>query len=166
MAGDETDMAGDDDVFCGPMSMDMNMQGFFSMFDDKPMCVNFLFRTWSLDTRTKFAFACLGSCAMGAAVELLTKTRRELRAAPLPQQQQQQQQQQQRKRSAAMLSLYGVQVVLGYALMLVIMTYNAELFLCGVAGLIIGHAAWNLDAPVAGKTDACCAYDDLPSGDQ
>ena len=73
MAGDETDMAGDDDVFCGPMSMDMSMQGFFSMFDDKPMCVNFLFRTWSLDTRTKFAFACLGSCAMGAAVELLTK---------------------------------------------------------------------------------------------
>ena len=36
----------DDDSFCKG-AMDMNMDGFSSMFDDDPMCINFLFRTWA-----------------------------------------------------------------------------------------------------------------------
>ena len=52
------------------------------------------------------------------------------------------------------------QVTIGYALMLVVMTYNAELFLCTIAGLVVGHAFFNMKAPVTGKPDPCCQYDD------
>ena len=72
----------DDDSFCKG-AMDMNMDGFSSMFDDDPMCINFLFRTWTLDNRTKFAFACIGSCLMGLSVEFLTRSRRLLKEMPL-----------------------------------------------------------------------------------
>ena len=151
----------DDDSFCGGsmhMAMDMNMGGFSSIFDDDQPCTNFLFRTWTLDNPTKFAFGCLGAVAMGVATELLTKARRSAKAEPLHPLLQTPLQQ-----SACMLALYAVQVIMGYALMLVVMTYNAELFLCSIAGLVIGHGLFNLQAPVADKTDPCCQYDDLPN---
>ena len=39
---------------------------------------------------------------------------------------------------------YGGSIMLGYAAMLVAMTYSVELFLSVCLGLVVGHAAFNL----------------------
>ena len=160
---DQMDMMGDhdDDSFCKG-AMDMNMDGFSSMFDDDPMCINFLFRTWTLDNRTKFAFACIGSCLMGLSVEFLTRSRRLLKEMPPADGAVMDTR---RRHNACLLGLYAVQVIIGYAVMLVIMTYNVELFICTIMGLIIGHGFFNLNAPVLDSTDACCSYQDLPGSE-
>ena len=129
------------------MSMDMNMGGVSSIFEKDQPCTNFLFRTWTLDTETKFAFACLGAAAMGVLVEFLTKARRSVRA---------EQQQKPLMQNALLLFLFAVQVILSYALMLVVMTYNVELFFCSIAGVVIGHGCFNLQEAVASSTTHCC----------
>ena len=46
------------------------------------------------------------------------------------------------------LFLYLVQVAAGYLLMLISMTYHAVLFAGVVGGLVLGHAMFNVSAPV------------------
>ena len=55
------------------------------------------------------------------------------------------------------LSLFGINLALGYMAMLVAMTYSVELFSCVVVGLIIGHAIFNMKQPVGESIDPCCA---------
>ena len=55
------------------------------------------------------------------------------------------------------LSLFGINLALGYMAMLVAMTYSLELFSCVVFGLIIGHAIFNMKQPVGESIDPCCA---------
>ena len=57
------------------------------------------------------------------------------------------------------------QATLGYFLMLVAMTYQGELFIAVIAGLGLGHGAFNVHAPVAG-TDACCVEPAPPTAKQ
>ena len=153
----------DDNSFCkDDMPMDMNMHGFSSIFDDDTDCINFLFQTWTLDNRTKFAFACIGSCLMGLSVEFLTRSRRLLKNMPPADGDVMDTR---RMHNARLLGLYAVQVIMGYAVMLVIMTYNVELFICTITGLVIGHGFFNLNAPVLDSTDACCSYQDLPASE-
>ena len=132
--------------FCDGVGTDMLMSGFaFSRTD----CLILLFGPWLLDTAGKFAGAVLGTVILGVATELLTWTRRRCHVAP-------------RLLSrphawrAVMALLYLVQVTLGYFLMLIAMTYSAELFMAVIVGLGVGHVALNLAAPVGEKTDACC----------
>merc|ERR1719181_1856515 len=54
------------------------------------------------------------------------------------------------------LFLYGVQQVMGYLLMLVVMTYQTELFVMVVLGLVVGHAVFNLGTSVGESADMCC----------
>ena len=49
--------------------------------------------------------------------------------------------------------------------MLVAMTYQGELFIAVIAGLGLGHGAFNVHAPVAG-TDACCVEPAPPTAKQ
>ena len=51
--------------------------------------------------------------------------------------------------------------MLGYLAMLVAMTYSVELFLCVVAGLVIGHGVFNLGTPVGETVDPCCASQNI-----
>ena len=60
---------------------------------------------------------------------------------------------------AAMASLFAVQATLGYFLMLIAMTYQGELFIAVIFGLGLGHAAFNVSAPVSESADACCVDD-------
>ena len=57
----------------------------------------------------------------------------------------------------AILSCFAFSLVLGYLAMLVAMTYSVELFLCVVAGLVVGHGVFNLGTPVGETVDPCCA---------
>jgi len=47
------------------------------------------------------------------------------------------------KRLMTTTLLYGLQLSMGYLLMLVIMTYSGVLFLCTILGLMLGHSLWN-----------------------
>lgn len=56
-----------------------------------------------------------------------------------------------------MVTLFGLNLVLGYLAMLVAMTYSIELFLCVVLGLCVGHFVFNSKADVGESVDPCCA---------
>ncbi len=106
----------------------------------------FLFPEWVLDSAVKFAFACIGTFLMGLLVGGLTRARAVVRAAwPTT------------VRAALLrrghaasgrgyaalghalvVLLAAVQLCFGYFLMLVAMTYQAELFIMVVLGLAVG----------------------------
>jgi len=140
--------------FCYGVGTDMYMDGFTSYVnnDETPLCLNLLFTDWTLNTKTKFTFACIGIILLGIFTELLGLLRRLIdtfirqgglgkykRAGPL-----------------IMSTLYGTQVLLGYFLMLTAMTYQVELFVCVLLGLVMGHAAFNLNETPSANTDPCC----------
>ena len=108
------------------------------------------------DDRWKFAFGCIGVAGIGLAAEALIWFRRRL-------QQQKEGKGQRRRKNSRLLdilvesALYCGSILLGYAAMLVAMTYSVELFACVCAGLVIGHAAFNSSAPVGETADPCCA---------
>jgi hypothetical protein len=108
-----------------------------------------LLSTWTLDSAGKFAAACAGTLALGLLLQYLT-----LRRVGLAR----------RRRSASLaaqtLVLYFLQTVLSYLLMLVAMTYSAELFVSMAAGLTLGYALFHLHRPgmpPPEQTEACCA---------
>jgi len=132
----------------------MNMLGFESVAESD--CINLLFKSWTLDSEGKFAAAVIGTFLLAILVELLTYIRREKVAASpkllrLP-----------RRRRAVMGALYLTQVTFGYFLMLIAMTYSAELFIAVILGLFVGHVVFNIDAPVAEGVEKCCVQAEKP----
>ena len=125
-------------------------------------CIILLFTEWRLDTAAKFWLAILGTVALGVAGEALTWFRRNRMssAAALARPGQLGQLVRWLRRGparwrAAMATLFVVQATLGYFLMLVAMTYQGELFIAVILGLGLGHAAFNVGAPVRESTGAC-----------
>lgn len=113
-------------------------------------CVILLFDGWTLDSPGAFAAGVIGTFLLGLIVELLTWTRRHvlqpsprLQSSPLG-------------LKAVMGLAFAAQTTLGYLLMLISMTYQAELFIAVVAGLSLGHLLFNVAAPVPQSVDACC----------
>lgn len=123
----------------------MWMTGFqFAAGNENDPCVVFLFPGWVLDSAGKFAGACIGTFFLGVAIGALGWAREQLRQAwearglweP-------------RSRSqplwrvwaadAALVGIIAVQVCVGYWLMLIAMTYQAELFIMVVLGIAAGH---------------------------
>ena len=159
------------DGFCNvniaPISM--YMDGFAGWSDPKQPCVAFLHRDAALTTPWLMVCALACTVAMGTSVEYLASVRR-WRVAT---------------QDAAIagyvecggsaatavrvirvqiLFLYLVQVAAGYLLMLISMTYHAVLFAGVVGGLVLGHAMFNVSAPVvAGGASACCQHVATPS---
>jgi len=140
-----------EEKFCNGQGTDMYMQGFTASGDSKDACVILLFKSWVLDTRTKFAFGCIGVILLGIAIEGLLCLRREIQS---------------RKillrirgltRRASIIFLFALNIGSGYLAMLVAMTYSVELFICMVLGLVIGHGIFNTDASVGESVDPCCA---------
>jgi len=123
-----------DDVYCSSgtaMYMDgFNWQG--------STCVIYLFAAWTLSTPAKFALAAMGSILFGIVLEFVLWQRRSIYDLPPG------------KRRLVLSSLvYGVQLSLGYFIMLVIMTYSGPLFLCTVGGMMLGHAGFNAQDSLA-----------------
>mmetsp|Transcript_37342 Transcript_37342/g.66857 ORF Transcript_37342/g.66857 Transcript_37342/m.66857 type:complete len:630 (-) Transcript_37342:75-1964(-) len=128
-------------------------------------CVAYLFQPWVLSSAAKFAVACIGTFLMGIFVEFLVSVRRQVLSWEPP-----------RRfigsvlgrrvlKTCSMLTLYAVQVTLGYLLMLVAMTYQVELFLMVIFGLMAGHGIFNLKARVGESADACCQGQDPDTDD-
>lgn len=119
-----------EDKFCwGGTSMYMN--GFQWIGST---CAIYLFPGWTLNTEGKFIASVLGTIVFGVLLESVIRMRRDVIPA-LPTAGYQ--------RLIASTVLYGVQMTLGYSLMLVVMIYSGPLFLAVVVGLMMGHILVN-----------------------
>lgn len=100
-------------------------------------CVVYLFKEWTLDTNVKFAFACIGTFLMGVVVIALGGVRqffwRQHEGVPNTSSLHN------RGLIAGVTFTYMVQLTLSYCVMLFVMTYQAELFIMSVLGLVTGH---------------------------
>lgn len=142
------------DGYCYGNGVTMYMDGFKSIAaEDKgsTACINLLFVDWTLDSKSKFAAACIGVFLLGVAVEVLTMLRRTVY----------EQQEPSHSRNVTLTALHGIQVFFGYMLMLAAMTYNAELLCMVCAGLIVGYALFNTQAPPPATLDPCCASSNM-----
>jgi hypothetical protein len=165
---DMSDMdMGDDssgEAYCSGSGVSMYMSGFVwgeESNDGKFACLNILFRNWTLDTKTKFIWAIVATVGLGILVEAIVMLRRDAAVA-----------EQAAMAAAAEAKTYTTKIAwdslrlllmvlhssLAYMLMLVAMSFRAELFLAIVAGLGLGHALFNLNAPVAYNEDSSACH--------
>jgi copper transporter 1 len=114
------------------------MDGFLSWSKESKgstPCLNLLFVDWTLDNDVKFGFACFGVFLFAIATEYLKFQRKAVAKAVA-------------KMAIVgdliLMAYHGMQVTLGYFLMLIAMMYSAELFACLVVGLCVGYALFNL----------------------
>mmetsp|Transcript_23883 Transcript_23883/g.32833 ORF Transcript_23883/g.32833 Transcript_23883/m.32833 type:complete len:652 (+) Transcript_23883:108-2063(+) len=146
----------------------MWMTGFQVLGDDGQPCVALLFEGWELDTTFKFTLGCVGTFFMGICVEGIVAGRRLLvknkwnkkkfpKAISVDNSE--------RLIQFLMLFIYAFQVMLGYFLMLIAMTYQVELFVLVVLGLTAGHGLFNMKAPVLESAEACCQGFDVEADD-
>lgn len=121
-------------------------------------CVIYLFPTWILTSAKSLAGACVGTLVFAVSLEaVIWKRRATVQSFPAGWQ-----------RLSTSTVFYGLQLTMGYMLMLVVMTYSGPLFLCVVVGLMGGHAAFNgggakgktrarEDAAVVAEKGECCS---------
>lgn len=96
-------------------------------------CVIYLFPAWVLSAPGTLAAACIGTLAFGIALEgVIFARRRTVQSMTSGWRQ-----------LGVSTLMYGVQLTMGYMLMLVVMTYSGPLFLCVVVGLMAGHFVFN-----------------------
>lgn len=95
-------------------------------------CVIYLFQSWVLSTPGKFAAAALGSIVFGIALEfVLWKRRSVYTLSPGI------------VRLILSACVYGLQLTMGYIIMLVVMTYSVPLFISTIGGMMLGHVFFN-----------------------
>ena len=140
------------------------MDGFkFSLADEEP-CLNLFFPDWTLDSKPKFYVAMVGVFFLAIFVEGLSSWRyrivlsvklahrRNVDTGP---------------NSTQMLRLvvtlmHGLQGLVGYLLMLTIMTFSVELLLTAVSGLAVGYGIFFQYEEALGRlhvtTNPCCIF--------
>lgn len=165
--------------FCNSMGgggMIMYMDGFrwtLSQNNNNP-CLNLLFPSWTLNSRTKFVAAMVGVFGLAVLAEGVSKlrhvivmqARKQRRLYRLRRRRRRHQRPEQRNYQSrgneslfllrqaneflsehlqtlvrwTIVLLHGLQALVGYILMLAIMTYSVELFLVVILGLAVGYA--------------------------
>ena len=142
------------ETFCTSSdAMDMHMTGFKTVFasSDTP-CVVLWFQGWDLDTKWKFSIAAMSVAALAVVTEYFLSFRRQVEKRVF-------------KRMGADIrdlssaALHVNQLLLGYFLMLVAMTYQLELLVYLLAGFFIGFLLFNSTGFQTGfeAADPCCA---------
>ena len=98
-----------------------------------PTCVIYLFPGWILSSAGLLTGASIGTIFFGMVLEaVIAKRRSVVQSFPLGW-----------KRLSISTLFYGLQLTLGYLIMLVVMTYSGPLFMCVIFGLMGGHALFN-----------------------
>ena len=124
----------------------MYMDGFHWM---NPTCIIYLFPGWILSSTGRVVAASIGTLLFGIALEaVIWKRRSFVQSFPVGW-----------KRLTASTLFYGLQLTMGYMIMLVVMTYSGPLFMCVIFGLMAGHALFNAGPWIATKSHtvvACC----------
>lgn len=141
----------------------MYMQGFEW---EGTTCVVYLFKSWVITTRAVFVIACIFTVVFGIAVEIIIKQRSlfvERLSEP-------------KQKLLVSAFLYAIQLISGYFIMLVVMTYSAPLVISVVVGLTAGHVFVNLDAirggnkgiklHTSGGTTPCCVTEKEVSSEE
>jgi len=117
--------------FCDKQaSVSMYMNGFNSLWDKNRGCVVLFFQGVILDTPWKFALGMVVVALMGIATQGLVALRPVVAARTG------------HNRYVAAL-MFGLNVAMGWFMMLVAMTFSTELFICASLGLILGHVLFN-----------------------
>ena len=159
--GSPSGMPTDEGGFCSGSGTDMFMDGFQFVLGGDSLCLNFLFPSFTLSSKLKFAMALFGAVGLGFLVEVLTSYRRAVfRRA--------------RERGGqartSLTLLHGAQALIGYVLMCLAMTFSVEILLCVVFGLMLGHYFFNAEEVPRSKADPCCNedfnYDDIADDDE
>jgi len=109
----------------------MYMEGF--QWIQSSTCVIVLFEAWVLNTPLKYCLAAFGTIFLAIGLEKFIQQRRKAMALM----------EVGTKRLVASAAFYGVQLTIGYVLMLIIMIYSGVLFLSVILGLVIGHVLFN-----------------------
>jgi len=109
----------------------MYMEGF--QWVQSSTCVILLFPGWVLNSAAKYALAVIGTVLLAIGLEKFIQQRRKAMACM----------EYGTKRLVASAIFYGVQLIIGYVLMLIIMIYSGVLFLSVILGLVIGHVLFN-----------------------
>lgn len=112
----------------------MWMTGFQFVKGSSYPCVAYLFPEWSLNSAVKFAFACIGTFLMGVTIPALTYSRTFI-GGSIPSSSYYER----AGKQALLVGVYAVHMTLAYWLMLIVMTYQAELFIAAVLGLTFGY---------------------------
>jgi hypothetical protein len=112
------------------------------------VCVIFLFPQWVLTSRAKVAGASIGTILLGVTLEKTIHHRRfvvtTMEAGY--------------RRLGVSALMYGLQLTMGYLLMLILMTYSGPFFISVVLGLVIGHVFFNAkDAVLLQRNKGGCA---------
>ena len=96
-------------------------------------CIIFLFPSWVLSSPGRIAVACFGTILLGILLEKVIHERRYflLRFDSGY------------GRLAVSALCYGIQLTMGYFVMLIVMTYSGPLFLSSIIGLMFGHVLFN-----------------------
>eukprot|EP00536_Pseudo-nitzschia_multiseries_P007988 jgi/Psemu1/66314/estExt_Genemark1.C_1940036 len=109
----------------------MYMDGF--QWIQSSTCVILLVPSWVLNTASKYAAAVIGTVLLAIGLEKFIQQRRKTMAYM----------ESGTKRLIVSGAFYGVQLTIGYLLMLVIMIYSGVLFLAVILGLVVGHVMFN-----------------------
>jgi Ctr copper transporter family len=127
---DDTFSRTSNDEFCEGMYMSMFMDGFhWTLFLKKPspQCLNYFVASWKLEDAGKFKGAMLFTFLLAVLVEGISYFRgsavRHLKAY----------------KHAFLTLIYAVQALFGYLLMIITMSFSAELILSVIAGLMLGN---------------------------
>jgi len=119
--------------FCIPLpgggGVTMYMDTFrWTLLSRDATCLTFLVSGLTLDTPWKFLLACVGAMLLGVSIEFVNVVRRRFDKAGS-------------NCGSACYMRYLLQaaiLVLAYVIMLIVMTYSLELFLCTILGLSLG----------------------------
>jgi hypothetical protein len=96
-------------------------------------CIIYLFPKWVLSSAGLVTAASIGTLFFGIALEaVISKRRSVVQSFPMGW-----------TRLAISTFFYGLQLTMGYMIMLVVMTYSGPLFMCVIFGLMGGHALFN-----------------------
>ena len=140
----------------------MYMEGFkFTLAEDEQPCLNLFFPDWTLDTASKFYTALVGCFCLAMFVEGLSAFRYRIVRSVKQAHRQGDQSSTQTLRLVVALC-HGMQGLVGYLLMLAVMTFSVELFLSVVLGLAVGYAAFFQYQEALGRvhvtTNPCCSF--------
>ena len=110
--------------------------------DVDDQCVILLFESLTLDSKAKYFCGCIATILLGVSLEAIIYVRRKwaktLPKGPV------------RNIFYSMKTqlshglLYGMQLTVGYFVMLVVMTYSTPLFVCAVGGIVLGHVIFGV----------------------
>lgn len=113
-------------------------------------CVVYLFPGWILNTEMRLILASLGTILFGFALEGVIYARRTLL----------QQINGRMMKLCTSTIMYGLQITMGYLIMLVVMTYSVQLFTSTIIGLMAGHVYFQLRGNLNGSfvegATPCC----------